>query len=1389
MLKRCTRPGRCPLWFLLVMLLTVTGLGPPRTSAVMPSSPEDDRQPFEDSRPAEDAGAVSMAFTSLQDLAVLTEPTEIRGRVDGQGLQSWQLRTRGVGEPEWIELAGGRGAVDGKLGIFDPTLLLNGLHELQMVVTDARDHQVTETLVVVVEGQLKLGHLQLRFVDVSLSLAGFDIEVARTYDSRQAHLQGDFGYGWSLDVRHGSYRHSKPLGRGWQLRTTEGPWGSPCSPDAVEEPEGHLTAVRLSDREIYYFRPRLQDLGVSDGGCSARLVFEAVRSSGPGAELEVLGSDAVFYPAGDDTLLDPVTLDPYAPQEVRLALPDGRIVHLHGARGVTRLEDLSGNALIITPQGITHSGGRKVTFERDAEGRITRVVDPMGQGTLYRYSSSGDLTTVVDRIGHSARYVYGEGHRLRDWINGLGVRTLRAEYAGGRLVRKIDGLGHAIAMQYQPVERRQLITDRLGFQKALEYDRRGNVVRETDGLGRTTRRVFDDHDNLLSETDALGRTTSYTYTASHQVASRTDPLGHVRRTAYNERLQPVTVWDARGGVTRHTYDRQGHRTKTIDAAGGVTTYAHDGAGNVVQVTDPLGHRTEHAYDAHGHRIETVDALGHVITYAYDVNGRRIAERRLRILPDGTEHDVVTAYGYDGEGRLTQIVAADGGVTSWAYDAAGHVVRETDPLGRVTAFTYDAAGRRIETVYLDGAREHQAYDAEGRLIRRIDRGGRSTDFTRDAAGQLTETTYADGAVVSQRYDMAGQLVEVTNALGHRTVFRYDAAGRRVAVTDALGQTSTRAYDPEGHVVAETDALGYTVQTAYDPLGRSVRITQPDGTFTATSYDALGRTLSERDAAGQTTGFTYDALGNLTSVVDALGQVTAYGYDALGHRVRQVDVLGRTTRFEYDPLGRPTAQVLPDGARATRAYALDGGLLRQTTFGGETSTYRYDDAGRLSERTLPDGTVHGWTYTATGQRASATDARGTTRYAYDPRDRLVEKTDPNGHRLSYTYDLEGHRTSLSATVDTWTATTHTTYDPLGRAVEVTDPADGVSTADYDVRGDLVSLAFANGITSRYGYDAQGRLVGQTTVRDDDETVLQSFAYTLGPAGHRLAVQELEGVLRQYAYDPLHRLVAERVSSAEGFVAYEDLFSYDGAGNRLTQTRRQDGKVKLWRSVYDERDRLRTREYTQFIWSDDGHLKFRNAGPSLLLTWGADSGLRRVELEDGTVVQHVYDVDGNRAQTTVTEPDEPPVCIDYLVDASGPTAHVVAETIGSHVLAHYTRLGDRLLSLLRPGSEQQRWVHADGQGSVRLLTHADGFATDRYAYFAFGELLEHWGEDPQPYRFRGAAVDASTGFLNVRGRWLDPAEGRYVSLDPSGDVAERPVSLHPYVFAQGDPVNGEP
>jgi len=673
----------------------------------------------------------------------------------------------------------------------------------------------------------------------------------------------------------------------------------------------------------------------------------------------------------------------------------------------------------------------------------------------------------------------------------------------------------------------------------------------------------------------------------------------------------------------------------------------------------------------------------------------------------------------------------------------------------------------------------------------DRAGRVTAFTYDATGRLLSTEHPDGTVTSSSYDAAGRLVATTDARGFTTAYAYDKAGRRTEVTDPLGNTTAFVYDAAGNQTAVTDPLGNTTSFTFDDAGRLVTTTFPDDTTTSSVYDALGRKVAEVDQAGVETEFGYDPLGRLVEVTDALGGITRYTYDEQGNRTSQTDANGNTTRFTYDRLGRQTGRTLPGGAIESFTYDAAGNRASRTDFNDVTTVYSYDDNDRLIERSYPDGTSVSFTYTPTGRRATVTDDRGVTQYRYDERDRPVSVIAPEGWTLRYAWDEAGNRTAVTADLgDQGLHTTAYAFDSAGRIATVTDARGGVYEHGYDAAGRRSSLSYPNGVVTNYTHDSVGRLV-QLHTEAPDGTVIQDYAYALGPTGNRQSVTEEDGTVRSWEYDALHRLTRERVTDGDGALVYENAFSYDTVGNRTEQARTaDDGSVETLVYGYDPRDRLLSETVTggaskSYGWDANGNLT-SESGPegTTVYGWDFENRLVTVELADGTVVGNRYDADGVRMASEVAPAGEATSTTGYVTDTSGSLSQVIAEIDEAGALGvHYAR-GEQLLGLLRDG--QERYVHADHIGSVRVLTDSVAGIEDSYAYEAFGDLENRVETGPGLFLFAGEQYDKLTGLYYLRARWLLPSLGRFASIDPLEGLRAWPSTSHKYAYALANPVN---
>jgi RHS repeat-associated protein len=88
---------------------------------------------------------------------------------------------------------------------------------------------------------------------------------------------------------------------------------------------------------------------------------------------------------------------------------------------------------------------------------------------------------------------------------------------------------------------------------------------------------------------------------------------------------------------------------------------------------------------------------------------------------------------------------------------------------------------------------------------------------------------------------------------------------------------------------------------------------------------------------------------------------------------------------------------------------------------------------------------------------------------------------------------------------------------------------------------------------------------------------------------------------------------------------------------------------------------------------------------------------------------------------------------------------------------------------------------------LTNSNGTVTDEYEYDAYGNSFTKSGTTPNNYLYRGEQYDSDLGLYYLRARYYNPATGRFLSRDPEAGKPIDPKTLHKYLYANGDPING--
>ena len=530
---------------------------------------------------------------------------------------------------------------------------------MRLSAQDAGGNQSIAEVDVSVAGELKVGNYQLSFTDLTVPVSGIPIVLTRTYDSFNANNIDDFGYGWRMEIRDTDLRTSvgrsgledsliyNPFFTGARVYVTTpggGREGFTFEPQPAPGLRGSFLGI---------WRPRF----VPDAGGTSELTVE---------NFDLLRTNTEeFLSYGLSLGYNPSSLA--FGGNFTLTTKEGITYEIDGNTGDTRtVSDRNGNELTFTDGGIFSSTGQEITFERDAQNRITAVIDPMGKRIEYEYDANGDLVLVRDRENNETEFDYNDNleHYLEEIIDPLGRTGARSEYdEQGRLVKLIDADGETVQLIHNPNNFTETVKDQLGNETIYEYDTRGNVVTEIDAEGGVTKRTYDENNNTLTETDPLGNTTTFTYDARGNVLTETDPLGNVTRFTYDSFGNVLTTTDAQGNTTTNNYDANGNLTSISGQANGTTTLNYDVRGNLTSFADGAG-TTSFEYDGSGNVTRQIDAAANETTFTYDANGNQLTETRTLTTPDGVI-TLVTTTEYDSEGRVIKVTDPEGGVTETA----------------------------------------------------------------------------------------------------------------------------------------------------------------------------------------------------------------------------------------------------------------------------------------------------------------------------------------------------------------------------------------------------------------------------------------------------------------------------------------------------------------------------------------------------------------------------------------------------------------------------------------------------------------------------------------------------------------------------------------------------
>ena len=868
---------------------------------------------------------------------------------------------------------------------------------------------------------------------------------------------------------------------------------------------------------------------------------------------------------------------------------------------------------------------------------------------------------------------------------------------------------------------------------------------------------------------------------------------------------------ARFTVSGSTYTApSGLNADLVKAADGTYTLTYRSNGEVLRFT------------AGGYLLSDADRNGNALTYDYN------ADNTVASITDAAGR--VTTFTYSA-GRITRITDPAGRQANYEYDGNGRLIRSIDPGNNGTGYAYDTGGRLTQITTPRGSVMVIGYDTANRVTSI----GRSTDF--NSTNNLNTTTFAYNS---------GSTVQ-TNPLGRATTYTLDSSGRVTRTTDPLGRAQSQTFTANSSVATSTDAMGTggtggnITSYSYDSANNPTQIQAPTGATSTAVYGpggACGSTDSGHtyqpkcttDPAGNRTAYTYDGPGNVTRVQDTTGGATggtalSYTYQRPasattgttcgakpGQMCSATDGKGAVTTYAYDSSGNVTSVTAPAPLAAT-SYTYDSlGRLATATDASGTTSYGYDVTDHVVRTTVP---VPPNSYTGAGDRSANYDADGNLTYdngpsySYDAQNRAFltfPTNDSAGNGFRAYFDAAGN---MARFIDNINRQTTYTYDNANQLTGIAEPGyncdNGANTGctryTYNNNGNQLTATFPGGTVETTTRDNSGRATRIRAVNAAG-TVLSDLAYSYTAPGQtgatadrsniqtrtdNLGVGAPAGSITTYGYDTLARLTAATERTSGGAANASWAYTYDKAGNRLSQTRTGSTGTGTTAGTtnygYNAADQLTTinNSTSGLTYNSDGDETASPGAPTL----GVPSRTAAIN-GDKQISSHT--TTGTGAGTFNYSYEGANSGNNKRNWANGTTS--LLSTIGiigrvdrgaQYRTNYLTTPTGRVIAQL---NNSRLYQLTDNLGSVVALIDTNGTKVASYAYDPYGvtRLATSTTSDAaaNPLRYTGAQLDAFTGLYKLGYRYYDPTTGRFTQRDPSNQ------EQNSYLYTAGNPIN---
>ena len=833
----------------------------------------------------------------------------------------------------------------------------------------------------------------------------------------------------------------------------------------------------------------------------------------------------------------------------------------------------------------TNSLGEKTSYTYDSEGRVTAIEYPDKTSESFSYDEAGNLIKSVDIYGVGTEYTYDTSGNLIKESSGEDVSEYTYDNSGNLLTEK----------------------DVDGSKSEYKYDAKGNIVETKDALGNIQKFSYDINDNLILYVDGKNQPIVYRYDALGQNTEIVYPDGSSEKYKYDALGNIIEFIDIDGSKTTYTYDALSRLVEKKDTSGNYEKYSYDTLGDITSITDNKGNEKRYSYDLYGQLTEESDQSGKRHTYNYDKIGQVIAESI-----DGEDF----SYTYDTFGNTLEEKSSSGYNAQYKYDKLGQLIEENDSTGETDSYNYNNVGNLINEVYKNvntGVSENISYTLDNKSqVTNMKTDADDIRLYYNAKGQITQKDSKEGSEKFS-YDANGNLTKITGGGKEDTDFTYSVRNRLISInpnkkqenndiqkelietkigdifyksddngiveySDGNSHTTYFKRDSQGRVVERKNPSGDVEYYEYGNGDIPIKIVKADGKQLTYDLDSEGRILSQSELSGSESKklleYRYDENGNISEATGNNG-TSIYKYDNSGNILKYTDTFGKTIDYTYDERGN---------------------LSKLEVAGEPPTVYTYDSEDRIISVTYGDNKTVSYEYVENTTITHLPDNK-TIVEKYNDSGELVEKTytDDAGniiYKISLEYDSEDRISKK--------------YVVLSK--DNKEPDTKVSTfTDKDNGTDLSN-------------DNEGMPTEETSISDSvDNAITDNTGFT--------------NIEYQYSYTDKSQLKSESIT---GDIGTKDIsYTYDNAGNRISETIKTGDKEEVTTFTYDESNRLikkqSPKKTTIYSYDKNGNrISAVSDGEKFSYTYDINDNLTGIKKNDVTIFEATYDAMGERVLT---------------------------------------------------------------------------------------------------------------------------------------------------------------